>query len=394
MNGLSRLDTEEQNMSEEEFLYELQKKTLDNLRGFLCNNLRVDRLFPYLQSKNILSSDDCEFIRSCRTTTLRVDTFINVVKGSGPDGFRQLVKAIKKYNKTQLFVAEKMELEYRILQKLPENSEKLKEIRQGLPLSPPPYENPTKPFPTPQPGPPPYQPRNPLHGSNVQSTNFHLVNHSMLGIRMPPTPVMSEWPSLPSSQATDPSFMTWNGNPNTFQTGDFQTVSGSVKSQCLPDTSETNGKMTTLAYHGDWRVSSEPMSHISDQITKISNYAPPANCSFLPSSVVDDQSIEFEKHQGQMKRLRGRPSQKNSQRSRTPTENESLVSDVDVKFTSSSLSSLLLETICTQTRTPPSVTQSTLLSPSGGDFSCDDCQNSLDGFQSFEVSGLPEGHKE
>lgn len=55
-------------------------QTLDVLRHYLCTNLEPEKLFPWLQSRKILTSDDCEDIRSLTTTNKKVSKLIDIIK--------------------------------------------------------------------------------------------------------------------------------------------------------------------------------------------------------------------------------------------------------------------------------------------------------------------------
>nr|CAB3262637.1 uncharacterized protein LOC100181150 [Phallusia mammillata] len=149
---LPRMNTEEAEMTRDEFLYELQKETLDRLRHYLCSNLQPERLFPWLQSRQILTTDDCEDIRSLPTTNRKVNKLIDTIKRSGPNCLENLKKAIEQSNKTQLFIAKKLGDQYQLIYDSPINQEKLSFITRD---PPPPYFPLDNKVVSPQPGHPP-----------------------------------------------------------------------------------------------------------------------------------------------------------------------------------------------------------------------------------------------
>ena len=54
-------------------------QTLNKQRPYLCNHLEPERLFPYLQSKNCLSMDDCEQIRAMTTTKSKANKLVDTL---------------------------------------------------------------------------------------------------------------------------------------------------------------------------------------------------------------------------------------------------------------------------------------------------------------------------
>lgn len=79
----------------------LKKIVLEDQMGFLCEELGdPGRYFPYLRSKRMLDSMDCQSIRSQVTFKEQVQQLIGVLKGrqssKGEHAFDVLVEALKK----------------------------------------------------------------------------------------------------------------------------------------------------------------------------------------------------------------------------------------------------------------------------------------------------------
>jgi len=66
-------------------------QVLDKLRHFLCDNLQPERIIPWLQTKDVLSTDDCEYIRSFPTTKRKVDVLLDIVKSGKVDFLTHLL---------------------------------------------------------------------------------------------------------------------------------------------------------------------------------------------------------------------------------------------------------------------------------------------------------------
>lgn len=80
---------------------ELKGLILEEQMGFLCEELGdPGRYFPYLRSKRMLDSSDCQSIRSQTTFREQVQQLIGILKGrqssKGEQAFDVLVDALKR----------------------------------------------------------------------------------------------------------------------------------------------------------------------------------------------------------------------------------------------------------------------------------------------------------
>ena len=79
----------------------LKRSVLEDQMGFLCEELGdPGRYFPYLRSKRMLDSSDCQTIRSQATFREQVQQLIGILKGressKGEQAFDVLIDALKK----------------------------------------------------------------------------------------------------------------------------------------------------------------------------------------------------------------------------------------------------------------------------------------------------------
>nr|XP_002131592.1 uncharacterized protein LOC100181150 [Ciona intestinalis]XP_018668961.1 uncharacterized protein LOC100181150 [Ciona intestinalis] len=309
---------------DEDVLYELQKEVLKSQRHYLCDHLQPQRLFPWLQSQNSLTMDDCEHMQSLPTTKRTVDKLIDILIKSGPGCLIKLQRAIQRSSKTQVFIADRLKKKYEEYIKQHIEQENLRESEfttQRTP--PPPYTTfphihaphmelrlpdasafaPSAKFSTSKVG-------TQFRGSDRLSTSVEVSNPDTPHVKpilFSPTdrvPVTDEWPSkspssIPSSNYED--FI--RDRISIFGDGSY--------------TAAPNNRDSSLSGKVENREENGLPDHISLQARKIASYSSsPSNTkvfvrdngreytsqtSQVLSNLFNEQSVEMEKHQANMR---------------------------------------------------------------------------------------------
>ena len=98
---------------QESDLYEaIKRDVLIDLRDWLVRKLSIDHIIPYLRSKRILDQYDEENIRAEKTTIQKNSKLLDLVDSRGSKGFDQFCHAIKERCTGQVFVLDKILIEF------------------------------------------------------------------------------------------------------------------------------------------------------------------------------------------------------------------------------------------------------------------------------------------
>uniref|UniRef100_H2ZDE0 CARD domain-containing protein n=1 Tax=Ciona savignyi TaxID=51511 RepID=H2ZDE0_CIOSA len=278
--------------------YELQKEVLNRQRHYLCENLQPDKLFPWLQSRNALTTDDCEQMQSLATTKRKVDKLIDILIKSGPGCLIKLYNAIIKSSSTQIFIAERLKKKY--------EEQIYMEIDRRSP--PPAYTT--------------YQCQPRMESRQYPDSarsNFEWMNNStrkVTGTTLPPSlevtstdmvsgkplpyspsersPVTGEWPSKFSSN---------------LPSANYEEIIRDRVSIFVDGNSPQNTRHFSSQNHAEERDENVLPEHISLQDEKLRYYSSPnhnvkaftSQMSQVMSQAVDEQSVEIEKLQANLR---------------------------------------------------------------------------------------------
>lgn len=86
-------------MIDEEDTY---RDMLESKRFDIVQNLQVERtfVFDYLRNKSVLDGEDCELIRSEKTTSLQIGKFVDILSRKGPEAYNCLLESLQLENPT------------------------------------------------------------------------------------------------------------------------------------------------------------------------------------------------------------------------------------------------------------------------------------------------------
>lgn len=99
-------------VQESDIFEAIKRDVLIDLRDWLVERLSTDKIITYLRSKRILDQYDTEKIKAENTTIERNGRLLDVVDSKGSEGFDQLCHAIKERCTGQMFVLDKILIEF------------------------------------------------------------------------------------------------------------------------------------------------------------------------------------------------------------------------------------------------------------------------------------------